>query len=110
MRGTKVPHLSYIGDADIGEDTNIAAGNVTANFAHQPGKGKGRTTIGKNVRTGVDNTFRAPVTVGDDVWIAAGTVVTDDVPPGSLVGFPPRQVTKEGWVYEHGNEGDDGDD
>jgi bifunctional UDP-N-acetylglucosamine pyrophosphorylase / glucosamine-1-phosphate N-acetyltransferase len=108
--GSKVPHQSYIGDADIGEDTNIAAGNVTANFAHQPGKGKGRTTIGKNVRTGVDNTFRAPVTVGDDVWIAAGTVVTDDVPAGSLVGFPPRQVTKEGWVYEHGNEGDDGDD
>jgi bifunctional UDP-N-acetylglucosamine pyrophosphorylase/glucosamine-1-phosphate N-acetyltransferase len=58
----------------------------------------------------VDNTFRAPVTVGDDVWIAAGTVVTDDVSSGSLVGFPPRQVTKEGWVYEHGNEGDDGDD
>ena len=80
--GSKVPHLSYIGDADVGEDTNIAAGNVTANFAHQPAKGKGRTTIGKNVRTGVDNTFRAPVTVGDDVWIAAGTVVTDDVPPG----------------------------
>jgi bifunctional UDP-N-acetylglucosamine pyrophosphorylase / glucosamine-1-phosphate N-acetyltransferase len=108
--GSKVPHLSYIGDADIGEDTNIAAGNVTANLAHQPGKGKGRTTIGKNVRTGVDNTFRAPVTVGDDVWIAAGTVVTDDVSSGSLVGFSPRQVTKEGWVYEHGNEGDDGDD
>jgi bifunctional UDP-N-acetylglucosamine pyrophosphorylase/glucosamine-1-phosphate N-acetyltransferase len=107
---TKVPHLSYIGDADIGEDTNIAAGNVTANFAHQPGRGKGRTTIGKNVRTGVDNTFRAPVTVGDDVWLAAGTVVTDDIPPGSLAGFPPRQVTKEKWVYEHGEQGDDGDD
>jgi bifunctional UDP-N-acetylglucosamine pyrophosphorylase / glucosamine-1-phosphate N-acetyltransferase len=107
---TKVPHLSYIGDADIGEDTNIAAGNVTANFAHQPGRGKGRTTIGRNVRTGVDNTFRAPVTVGDDSWLAAGTVVTDDVPPGSLAGFPPRQVTKEKWVYEHGERGDDGDD
>lgn len=106
---TKVPHLSYIGDADVGEETNIAAGNVTANFAHQPGRGKGRTTIGKNVRTGVDNTFRAPVTVGDDSWIAAGTVVTDDVPPGSLVGFPPRQVTKEGWVHEHGDQGGDGD-
>ena len=55
----------------------------------------------------MDNTFRAPVTVGDDVWLAAGTVVTDDIPPGSLAGFPPRQVTKEGWVYEHGTEGDD---
>ena len=53
----------------IGEDTNIAAGNVTANFSHQPGQRKGRTTIGKNVRTGVDNTFIAPVTVGDDAWI-----------------------------------------
>ena len=69
---TKVPHLSYIGDADIGEDTNIAAGNVTANFSHEPGRPKGRTTIGKNVRTGVDNTFVAPVTVGDDAWVSSG--------------------------------------
>jgi bifunctional UDP-N-acetylglucosamine pyrophosphorylase/glucosamine-1-phosphate N-acetyltransferase len=98
----KVPHLSYIGDAEIGEDTNIAAGNVTANFSHEPGRPKGKTTIGKNVRTGVDNTFVAPVTVGDDAWLWSGTVVTDDVPPGSLAGFPPRQVTKEGWVYQRG--------
>jgi bifunctional UDP-N-acetylglucosamine pyrophosphorylase / glucosamine-1-phosphate N-acetyltransferase len=104
---TKVPHLSYIGDADIGEDTNVAAGNVTANYSHDPGRPKGRTTIGKNVRTGVDNTFVAPVTVGDDVWLWSGTVVTDDVPPGSLAGFPPRQVTKEGWVYERGQRDDD---
>lgn len=103
----KVPHLSYIGDADIGEDTNIAAGNVTANYSHRPGRPKGRTTIGRNVRTGVDNTFVAPVTVGDDVWLWSGTVVTDDVPPGSLAGFPPRQVTKEGWVYERGKRDDD---
>jgi bifunctional UDP-N-acetylglucosamine pyrophosphorylase/glucosamine-1-phosphate N-acetyltransferase len=104
---TKVPHLSYIGDADIGEDTNIAAGNVTANYSHEPGRSKLRTTIGKNVRTGVDNTFVAPVTVGDDVWLWSGTVVTDDVPPGSLAGFPPKQVTKEGWVYERGQRDDD---
>jgi bifunctional UDP-N-acetylglucosamine pyrophosphorylase / glucosamine-1-phosphate N-acetyltransferase len=104
---TKVPHLSYIGDADIGEDTNIAAGNVTANYSHEPGRPKGRTTIGRNVRTGVDNTFVAPVTVGDDVWLWSGTVVTDDVPPGSLAGFPPKQVTKEGWVYERGQRDDD---
>jgi bifunctional UDP-N-acetylglucosamine pyrophosphorylase/glucosamine-1-phosphate N-acetyltransferase len=104
---TKVPHLSYIGDADIGEDTNIAAGNVTANYSHDPGHPKHRTTIGKNVRTGVDNTFVAPVTVGDDVWLWSGTVVTDDVPPGSLAGFPPKQVTKEGWVYERGQRDDD---
>jgi bifunctional UDP-N-acetylglucosamine pyrophosphorylase/glucosamine-1-phosphate N-acetyltransferase len=95
---SKVPHLSYIGDADIGDDTNIAAANVTANFGHRPGPKK-RTTIGRNVRTGVDNTFVAPVTVADDAWIAPGTVVTEDVPPGALAGFAPRQVTKEGYVY-----------
>ncbi len=106
----KVPHLSYIGDADIGEDTNIAAGNVTANFSHDPSRPKGRTTIGRNVRTGVDNTFLAPVSVGDDVWLWSGTVVSDDVPSGSLAGFPPRQVTKEGWVYERGDGERDGSD
>jgi bifunctional UDP-N-acetylglucosamine pyrophosphorylase/glucosamine-1-phosphate N-acetyltransferase len=100
---TKIPHLSYIGDAEIGEDTNVAAGNITANFPHVPGQPKGKTRIGSNVRTGVDNTFDAPVDVGDDAWIAAGAVITDDVPPGSLAGFAPRQETKEGWVYEkHG--------
>jgi bifunctional UDP-N-acetylglucosamine pyrophosphorylase/glucosamine-1-phosphate N-acetyltransferase len=100
---TKIPHLSYIGDAAIGEDTNIAAGNITANFKHTPGLAKARTTIGNNVRTGVDNTFNAPVSIGDDAWIAPGAVITDDVPPGALAGFAPRQETKEGWVYnEHG--------
>jgi bifunctional UDP-N-acetylglucosamine pyrophosphorylase / glucosamine-1-phosphate N-acetyltransferase len=99
---TKVPHLSYVGDAEIGEDTNVAAGNITANFKHEPGP-KARTKIGSNVRTGVDNVFDAPVEIGDDAWIAPGAVITDDVPPGSLAGFAPRQVTKEGWVYEkHG--------
>ena len=93
---TKVPHLSYIGDADIGEDTNIAAANVTANLSHRPDGGKGRTTIGRNVRTGVDNTFVAPVDVGDDAWVYPGTVITEDVPPAALAGFPPRQVNKEG--------------
>jgi bifunctional UDP-N-acetylglucosamine pyrophosphorylase/glucosamine-1-phosphate N-acetyltransferase len=100
---TKIPHISYIGDAEIGEDTNIAAGNITANFKHEPGLAKARTRIGRNVRTGVDNVFDAPVDVGDDAWIAPGSVITDDVPPGSLAGFPPRQETKEGWVYDkHG--------
>jgi bifunctional UDP-N-acetylglucosamine pyrophosphorylase/glucosamine-1-phosphate N-acetyltransferase len=101
---TKIPHLSYVGDAEIGEDTNVAAGNVTANFSHVAGQPKKRTTIGSNVRTGVDNTFLAPVEIGDDTWIAPGAVITENVPPGSLAGFAPRQVTKEGWVYEkHGN-------
>jgi len=107
---TKVPHLSYIGDADIGEDSNIAAGNITANFSHDPDRPKGTTKIGRNVRTGVDNTFVAPVEVGDDAWVWSGTVVTDDVPPGSLAGFPPKQETKEGWVYERGESGEHGDD
>ncbi len=103
---TKVPHLSYIGDAEIGDDTNVAAGNITANFPHEPGRPKGRTRIGSNVRTGVDNTFSAPVDIGDDAWIAPGAVITDDVPPGSLAGFAPRQVTKEGWVYDKHGEPD----
>jgi bifunctional UDP-N-acetylglucosamine pyrophosphorylase / glucosamine-1-phosphate N-acetyltransferase len=93
---SKVPHLSYIGDAEIGEDTNIGAGTITANFPHRAGEPKGKTTIGSNVRVAVDTMFVAPVTVGDDAWTAAGTVVTDDVPENTLAGFPPRQVNKEG--------------
>jgi bifunctional UDP-N-acetylglucosamine pyrophosphorylase/glucosamine-1-phosphate N-acetyltransferase len=97
----KIPHLSYVGDAEVGEGANVAAGNITANFKHPPGEPKARTRIGRNVRTGVDTVFDAPVEIGDDAWIAAGSVITDDVPPGSLAGFPPRQTTKEGWVYEN---------
>jgi bifunctional UDP-N-acetylglucosamine pyrophosphorylase/glucosamine-1-phosphate N-acetyltransferase len=96
--GAKVPHLSYVGDAEIGAGTNIGAGAITANFPHQPGRPKGRTTIGRNVRTGVHNAFMAPVEIADDSWTAAGSVITDDVPPESLAGFPPRQVTKEGYL------------
>jgi bifunctional UDP-N-acetylglucosamine pyrophosphorylase / glucosamine-1-phosphate N-acetyltransferase len=106
--GTKVPHLSYIGDAEIGAETNIGAGAITVNYPHEPGRPKGRTKIGSNVRTGVQNAFVAPIEIGDDVWIAVGSVVTDDVPPGSLAGFAPRQVTKEGYVYDkHGRPADD---
>jgi bifunctional UDP-N-acetylglucosamine pyrophosphorylase/glucosamine-1-phosphate N-acetyltransferase len=93
---TKVPHLSYLGDAEVGEDSNIAAGNITVNFPHEPGKPKGRTKIGRNVRTGVQNAFVAPVEIGDDAWVAAGSVITDDVPPGSLAIARARQVNKEG--------------
>jgi bifunctional UDP-N-acetylglucosamine pyrophosphorylase/glucosamine-1-phosphate N-acetyltransferase len=107
-RGTKVPHLSYIGDAEVGPETNIGAGAITANYPHQPGRPKGRTKIGRNVRTGVQNAFVAPIEIGDDAWIAVGSVVTDDVPPGSLAGFAPRQLTKEGYVYDkHGRPTDD---
>jgi bifunctional UDP-N-acetylglucosamine pyrophosphorylase/glucosamine-1-phosphate N-acetyltransferase len=106
-RGAKVPHSSYIGDAEIGEGTNVGAGNITANFSHYPGREKGRTVIGRNVRTGVDNAFIAPVEIGEDSWVAPGAVITEDVPPGSLAGFAPRQVTKEHWVYDKRD--DDGD-
>ena len=95
-RGAKVPHLSYIGDADIGDGANIGAGSITANFPHERGKPKGKTTIGRDARVAVDTMFVAPVTLGDDVWTAPGTVVTDDVPDNSLVGFSPRQTVKEG--------------
>ena len=91
---TKVPHLTYLGDADVGADTNIAAGNITANQEHT--RVKERTVIGRNVRTGVDNAFVAPVSIGDDVWIAAGSVITEDVPPGSLAIARAKQVNKEG--------------
>ena len=94
--GAKVPHLSYFGDAEVGAETNIGAGSITANFDHRPGVPKKRTVIGRDVRVAVDTMFVAPVTVGDDVWTAAGTVVTEDVPSNALVGFPPRQTIKEG--------------
>ncbi|MBA2296605.1 MAG: bifunctional UDP-N-acetylglucosamine diphosphorylase/glucosamine-1-phosphate N-acetyltransferase GlmU [Actinobacteria bacterium] len=94
--GSKVPHLSYVGDAEIGEDTNIGAGSITANFPHRAGQPKGSTTIGDNVRVAVDTMFVAPVTLGDDVWTAPGSVITDDVPDNALVGFAPRQSIREG--------------
>ena len=98
---TKVPHLSYIGDAEIGADTNIGAGAITANFAHRPGQPKRRTTIGENVRTGIHNAFVAPVEVGDGAWIAAGSVITKDVPADALGIARPRQENKEGYAARH---------
>ena len=79
--GTKVPHLSYIGDADIGPNTNIGASNITANY---DGRTKHRTTIGANVRTSVDTAFVAPVTVGDGAYTGAGSVITEDIPENAL--------------------------
>jgi bifunctional UDP-N-acetylglucosamine pyrophosphorylase/glucosamine-1-phosphate N-acetyltransferase len=93
--GSKVPHLSYIGDADIGEGTNIGAGNITANY---DGKNKHRTTIGDNVRASVHTAYVAPVTVGDEAYTAAGTVVTDDVPPKALGISRGRQKNIEGYA------------
>jgi bifunctional UDP-N-acetylglucosamine pyrophosphorylase/glucosamine-1-phosphate N-acetyltransferase len=101
---TKVPHLSYIGDADIGEDTNVGAGTITANFPHRPDEPKGRTRIGKNVRTGIQNGFVAPVEVGDGAWIAAGSVITKDVPADALAVARARQENKEGYAARHRND------
>jgi bifunctional UDP-N-acetylglucosamine pyrophosphorylase / glucosamine-1-phosphate N-acetyltransferase len=94
-RGTKVPHLSYIGDADIGEDTNLGASTITANY---DGQRKHRTTIGSRVKTSVDTTLVAPVTVGDEAYTAAGSVITDDVPPGALGVARERQRNIEGYA------------
>jgi bifunctional UDP-N-acetylglucosamine pyrophosphorylase/glucosamine-1-phosphate N-acetyltransferase len=90
--GSKVPHLSYVGDTDIGEHSNLGAGTITANY---DGSAKHRTTIGSRVHGGVDTSFVAPVTVGDDAWTAAGSVVTGDVPPGALAVARARQRNVE---------------
>jgi bifunctional UDP-N-acetylglucosamine pyrophosphorylase/glucosamine-1-phosphate N-acetyltransferase len=90
-----VPHLSYIGDADIGEDTNLGASTITANY---DGYRKHRTTIGSRVKTSVDTTFVAPVAIGDDGFTAAGSVITTDVPPGALGVARPRQTNIDGYA------------
>ncbi|MYR63617.1 bifunctional UDP-N-acetylglucosamine diphosphorylase/glucosamine-1-phosphate N-acetyltransferase GlmU [Streptomyces sp. SID625] len=93
--GTKVPHLSYVGDATIGEYSNIGAASVFVNY---DGQDKHHTTIGSHCRTGSDNMFVAPVTVGDGAYTAAGSVITRDVPPGSLAVARGQQRNIEGWV------------
>jgi bifunctional UDP-N-acetylglucosamine pyrophosphorylase/glucosamine-1-phosphate N-acetyltransferase len=93
--GTKVPHLSYIGDADIGEGTNIGAGTITANY---DGTNKNRTRIGAGAFVGVDNALIAPVELGSEAYTAAGSVITDDVPPGALGVARARQRNVEGYM------------
>ncbi|WP_017936773.1 bifunctional UDP-N-acetylglucosamine diphosphorylase/glucosamine-1-phosphate N-acetyltransferase GlmU [Nocardioides sp. Iso805N] len=93
--GAKVPHLSYVGDAVIGEGSNIGAGTIFANY---DGVKKHRTTVGKYAKTGSNNTFIPPVTIGDGASTGGGTVVRDDVPPGALaVSAGPLRVI-EGWA------------
>lgn len=94
-RGSKVPHLSYVGDATIGEYSNIGASSVFVNY---DGVTKHHTTVGSHVRTGSDTMFIAPVTVGDGAYSGAGTVIKNDVPPGSLVVSGGAQRNIEGWV------------
>ena len=93
--GTKVPHLTYVGDADIGEHSNIGASSVFVNY---DGMTKRRTTIGSHVRTGSDTMFVAPVTVGDGAYTGAGTVLREDVPPGALAVSAGPQRNIEDWV------------
>ncbi len=97
-RGSKVPHLSYIGDTEVGEDSNIGANTITANY---DGVHKHRTQVGSNVRTGSHNVFVAPVRIGDGAYTGAGTTVRKDVPAGSLaISYAPQRNT-DGWVEEH---------
>jgi bifunctional UDP-N-acetylglucosamine pyrophosphorylase/glucosamine-1-phosphate N-acetyltransferase len=100
--GTKVPHLSYVGDADVGPGTNLGAATITANY---DGRDKHRTTVGAGVRTAVDTTLVAPVTVGDDAYTGAGSVITEDVPPGALAIARPRQSTIEGYADRRSSSG-----
>jgi len=93
--GAKVPHLSYVGDAEIGEGTNIGAGTIFANY---DGVNKHHTTVGKHARTASNNTFVAPVTIGDGAATGAGTVVRRDVPPGALAVSAGQQRNLEGWA------------
>lgn len=94
-RGAKVPHLSYIGDADVGDEANVGAGNITANY---DGREKHRTSIGSRVKTGVDTSFVAPVSVGDGAYTGAGSVITEDVPEGALGIARPEQKNVEGYA------------
>jgi bifunctional UDP-N-acetylglucosamine pyrophosphorylase/glucosamine-1-phosphate N-acetyltransferase len=103
--GAKVPHLSYIGDAEVGEGSNLGASTVTANY---DGWRKDRTKIGKNVRTGVDTTFVAPVEVGDDAYTGAGSVITEDVPPGALGISRAEQKNIEGYADKKAKESSEG--
>src|SRR5262249_27282586 len=91
---TKGPHLTYLGDADVGSDSNIAAGNITANQEHT--RVKERTTTARKGKDGIRNAILPPPTNGDDAWIAAGSVITEDVPPGALAIARAQQVNKEG--------------
>ena len=92
--GAKVPHLSYVGDAEIGEGTNIGAGTIFANY---DGVAKHRTVVGRHARTGSNNTFVAPVEIGDGAGTAGGTVVRRNVPAGALAVSSAPQRNLEGW-------------
>jgi bifunctional UDP-N-acetylglucosamine pyrophosphorylase / glucosamine-1-phosphate N-acetyltransferase len=91
---TNVAHLSYLGDTTAGNQVNVGAGTITANY---DGVNKHRTIIGDRTKTGSNSVLVAPVTLGDDVYVAAGSTVTEDVPNDSLVIARSRQVVKQDW-------------
>ena len=93
--GTKLPHLQYIGDSDVGANVNLGCGTVTVNY---DGKLKHRTTIGDNAFVGCNTSLVAPVTVGEGAYIGAGSVITKDVPAGELAIGRARQKVITGWV------------
>ena len=99
-----MPHLSYVGDADIGEGVNLGAGTITANY---DGKNKHRTKIEHGVFTGVNTNLIAPITIGENAYLGAGSVVNKDIPPGQLaVGIPARVIRDApGKVSEDGKKG-----
>jgi len=101
LDGVKAGHLSYLGDCEIGSGTNVGCGTITCNY---DGKAKHKTIIGKNVFIGSDTQLVAPVKVGDDVLIAAGSTVTSDVPSGALAISRTKQVNKEGFFYKFFND------
>jgi bifunctional UDP-N-acetylglucosamine pyrophosphorylase/glucosamine-1-phosphate N-acetyltransferase len=92
---TKIPHLAYVGDAEIGENVNLGCGTITVNY---DGKIKHKTIIGDNVFVGCNTNLVAPVKVNNDSYVAAGSTITDEVPKGALAIARERQVNKEGWV------------
>jgi bifunctional UDP-N-acetylglucosamine pyrophosphorylase / glucosamine-1-phosphate N-acetyltransferase len=96
--GSKVPHLSYLGDTTVGVGSNVGAGTITANY---DGVHKHRTEVGSHVRTGSHNVFVAPVRIGDGAYSGAGTVVRKDVPAGALAINVAPQRNMRGWVAEH---------
>jgi bifunctional UDP-N-acetylglucosamine pyrophosphorylase/glucosamine-1-phosphate N-acetyltransferase len=104
--GAKLPHLSYVGDAEIGAGANLGAGTITANW---DGRAKHRTVVGENARTGSNTVLVAPVTLGAGAYTAAGAVVTNDVPPGALAKGVPAAI-EEGWVAAREDDTDGADE
>ena len=98
--GTKVSHLTYVGDSDVGKNVNFGCGTVTVNYN---GKAKYRTTIGDNVFIGCNTNLIAPVSIGDGAYTAAGSTITENVPASSLGIARARQINKEGWVARFKN-------